>query len=291
MDLTIVTGAGSVISNVLDYAKWIKALIGRSEPISKDGYKALLTSRSILEIEIGEEPSPFTGPQTYALGWFTGSYQGYEFFTHSGGMEAFGAEVIFFPKLKYGIVSLGNTASTSNAVEERLMWHLIDEKLGVPEEERFGWVERYGVLSCFYPNRSQICRALDGLKNKEERYQNASKTFYPSVPDPPIAASLPLENYTGIYYNHGYHNMTVSLKDDQLFVNRSDHAWKIGVDLEHVSGDHFMAYVDSLTAPGLVFREAVPAEFKVGADGVSNSFGILAAYEMGPNSRIWFDRI
>jgi CubicO group peptidase (beta-lactamase class C family) len=140
MNLTIVSGAGSVISNVLDYTKWIKALLSTSGPISKAGYKALLTSRSILDS--GEGPSPFTGTQTYALGWFTGSYQGYEFFTHSGGMEAFGAEVIFFPKLQYGIVSLGNTASTSNSVEERLMWHLIDEKLSVPEEDRFDWNKR-----------------------------------------------------------------------------------------------------------------------------------------------------
>ena len=125
----------------------------------------------------------------------------------------------------------------------------------------------------------------------QERYQNASKMFYPSVPDPPIPASLPLQNYTGTYYNPGYHNMTLTLKDDQLFVNRSDHAWKVSVDLEHVSGDHFMAYVDSLTAPGLIFKEAVPAEFKVGGDGVSTSFGILAEPSMGENSRIWFDKV
>jgi hypothetical protein len=85
--------------------------------------------------------------------------------------------------------------------------------------------------------------------------------------------------------------MTLSLKDEQLFINRSDHAWKIGVNLEHVSGDHFMAYVDSLTAPGSFFREAVPAEFKVGGDGVAKSFGILAEPEMGKDSRIWFDRV
>lgn len=85
--------------------------------------------------------------------------------------------------------------------------------------------------------------------------------------------------------------MTVSLKDDKLYINRSDHTWKIGVDLEHVSGDHFMAYMDSLTAPGLIFKEAATAEFKVGADGISNSFGILAEPEMGPRSRIWFHRV
>jgi hypothetical protein len=83
----------------------------------------------------------------------------------------------------------------------------------------------------------------------------------------------------------------LSLKYDHLFANRSDHSWKVGVELQHVSGDNFIAYIDSLTAPGLIFREAAPAVFRVGADGISNSFGILAEPEMGMDSRIWFDRL
>jgi hypothetical protein len=80
------------------------------------------------------------------------------------------------------------------------------------------------------------------------------------------------------------------LKDDQLFINRSDHSWKIAVDLEHISGDHFMFYADSLTAPGLIFKDAGPAEFKVGGDGISKAFGMLAEPSMGLE-KIWFDRI
>jgi len=137
MDLSIISGAGSIVSNVLDYAKWIRDFHSQSGPISKAGYKSLLTSRSILSDE--ESSGPYTGPQAYTLGWFTGTYQGYEFFSHSGGMEAFGAQVIFFPTLDYGIVSFGNTASTSNAVELRLLWQLVDDKIRVPEEKRFDW--------------------------------------------------------------------------------------------------------------------------------------------------------
>lgn len=139
MDLGVVSGAGSVVSNVLDYTKWLKALINMSGPIPKSGYKALRTSRAFVE---EEDPSIFTGPQTYSLGWFRGVYQGYEYFTHSGGMEAFGSEVIFFPSLKYGIVLFGNTGVTSNCAELKLMWHLIDEKLGVPDKNRFDWNQK-----------------------------------------------------------------------------------------------------------------------------------------------------
>ena len=85
--------------------------------------------------------------------------------------------------------------------------------------------------------------------------------------------------------------MTIVLRDDHLFINRSDASWKMCIDLEHVSGDRFMAYIDSSTAPGIIFKQAVPAEFIVGADGASSSFGVLAEKEMGPNSRIWFNRL
>lgn len=91
MDLDIVSGAGSVISNVLDYSKWIRAFLTTSGPLSKADYAALKTHRMLQPAS--EEPSPYTGPQAYSLGWFTGVYQGYEFFQHSGGMEAFGAEI------------------------------------------------------------------------------------------------------------------------------------------------------------------------------------------------------
>jgi hypothetical protein len=66
---------------------------------------------------------------------------------------------------------------------------------------------------------------------------------------------------------------------------------KIKLDLRHVSGDYFMAYLDSTLAPGLVFKEAAPAEFVVSSDGVSKSFGIAAEPGMGPEARIQFARI
>lgn len=125
-----------MISNALDYAKWLKALINMSLPISKSGYKALRTSRSFVE---QGDSTPFTGPQTYSLGWFSSIYRDHVYFTHSGGLEAFGAEVIFFPSLKYGVVMFGNSGLTSNCAQLKLMWYLIDERLNVPENDRFDW--------------------------------------------------------------------------------------------------------------------------------------------------------
>jgi len=65
-------------------------------------------------------------------------------------------------------------------------------------------------------------RWQNGLDQKAKQYQDAAKTYYPALPDPPLAPTLPLLNYTGTYYHPAYHNITVELKDDALFLNRSD---------------------------------------------------------------------
>ena len=138
MYLPEVYGAGFIVSNVLDYTKWIRAMIDQAPPMSKDAHKALRTPRTL-----GETTKPYTGITAYTLGWLTGVFQGYEWFGHSGGMEAFGAQVIFFPALRYGLVAFGNTAMTSNYAEEALIWHLINERLKVPKNERFDQNKKY----------------------------------------------------------------------------------------------------------------------------------------------------
>jgi hypothetical protein len=142
MDLDMISGAGSVVSNVLDYSKWLKTMINSSGPISKAGHRQLKAGRTIIETDAGA-PSPFTGPLSYTLGWVSGVYKDHQFFYHSGGMEAFGAEVLYFPGLKYGITTFGNTALTSNIAGSVLSWHLVDERLKVAQHERFDWSKRY----------------------------------------------------------------------------------------------------------------------------------------------------
>jgi CubicO group peptidase (beta-lactamase class C family) len=134
MELDQVIGAGNVISNVLDYAKWARAIMNKKTPLSAAGFGELFRPRTIMPFE-----EPYTGPRMYSLGWRTGVYHGHRFYEHTGGMNAFGAEFILFPDKRFSVVAFANTAGTSNFVEQVLAFRLIDEKLGVPMEERFGW--------------------------------------------------------------------------------------------------------------------------------------------------------
>ena len=137
MPLHEIAAAGSMVSNVLDYTKWARALIDQSEPLSPTVYKALWDPRTLVPSE-----EPFTGPEAYGLGWQMGVYRGQRFYEHGGRTHAFGAQFIIFPDLKYSIVSFANTAESSNNAENSLLYHLIDEKLNVHKEARFDWNKR-----------------------------------------------------------------------------------------------------------------------------------------------------
>ncbi len=48
MTLTEVSGAGSVISNVVDYAKWVKSLIHQSGPLSGDVQRLMVSVKDLV---------------------------------------------------------------------------------------------------------------------------------------------------------------------------------------------------------------------------------------------------
>jgi CubicO group peptidase (beta-lactamase class C family) len=133
LDVEEISGAGGAFSTVLDYAKWVKCLLFETEPFSKEVHKDIKKPRSIgttapgggLEISL------------YSLGWQRTLYKGYLIYMHSGGMHAYGSQVYWLPDEKFGIVAFGNTALTSNAVEDIVSYRLIGDKLRILEVDRF----------------------------------------------------------------------------------------------------------------------------------------------------------
>lgn len=137
MDLAGGSGAGGIISSVSDYALWIRCLLAQAPPLSQACHRETRTPRMVSG-QLGKQDG-YDGPLTYALGWQTSTYRSHRVCQHSGGMEAYGTCLYFFPDLDFGVVTMGNTAVTANALGDCVAWRLIDDRLGVPEEERFGW--------------------------------------------------------------------------------------------------------------------------------------------------------
>lgn len=292
IDSPIVSGAGNTISNVLDYAKYMRAMLSMNETIlSKRSYYELRTPRVISGSNEGSPAPPvWTGPEMYGLGWQMSVYRGYEVFSHGGSITGFGVQMAYIPELKNGVgLSLmANGDAMSGFVTGVLAFELVDEMLEVPEEDRIDFVEEFDA---------GIRHFLDEL-----RPDRARKRIYPDAPtsEDALPLPLPLKAYTGEYWNDGYQNLTVSLLDANsttlkwttaekvLHIDVLARLWHYTVTFEHVSGNYFLAWLQD--ASGIVIETSVrAAEFKVGVDGNVQGLGLSYEPSMG-KELIWFSK-
>lgn len=123
------SGAGAVISNVLDYAKYIRSVMRQSGPLSQTGYTAMLEPRSFCPQMLPHLKNQIL----YTLGWMTSTYHGEFLMFHPGGLEGMTATMILFPEREWGVIVFCNADGPGR---ESLAWYLIDEMLNVPQKDR-----------------------------------------------------------------------------------------------------------------------------------------------------------
>ena len=121
-------GAGGIISNVVDYSKWIHTLMHEAGPVSKEGHAKLKCPFSIQGVSM----APYTGPVWYGLGLDGGIYRNERVFSHTGGISGYASSFKFLPERKFGLVMSQNSMNTAF---EAIGWRLIDEFLGGPKDE------------------------------------------------------------------------------------------------------------------------------------------------------------
>jgi CubicO group peptidase (beta-lactamase class C family) len=126
------SGAGLVISTVTDYSKWVRCLLDQTQPFSKDAHKDIRKTRMLMPAE--EKTGP--GDITYGLAWMKKTYHGEVVYKHGGTELAYSTQVYWLPGRRYGVVVMANTGY-SNSAEDEVVWRLIEDKLGVPEDKRF----------------------------------------------------------------------------------------------------------------------------------------------------------
>ncbi|KAF5268800.1 hypothetical protein FOXYS1_294, partial [Fusarium oxysporum] len=230
INVTELSGAGAIFSNVLDFAKWVKCLLHEVAPFFKEL----------------DEPSDMV---TYGLGWHHSLFKGHAIYTHSGGVHTYGAQVYWLPSIRYGVVAFANTALTSNAVEEILAWNLIQDRLKIPENER--------------SDVKSKCKKM--MKELDPPADEAVDILYPERPQPPLPPTLNITELEGISYDPGYGRIT--LREDphpggsgeKVFVaDRHDMTWKHQMRLHHVSGDYWTIYLPVLENPGLAGSAEIP---------------------------------
>ncbi|MCJ1430887.1 hypothetical protein MMC27_000237, partial [Xylographa pallens] len=76
-------GDGSMISNVLDYSKWVRMMIGRAPPLSVTAHQALVTPQMIMS----GDAQGLLSPSLYGQGWMLQTYRGVDVVFHGGAVN------------------------------------------------------------------------------------------------------------------------------------------------------------------------------------------------------------
>ncbi|KAJ5169961.1 Beta-lactamase-related protein [Penicillium coprophilum] len=273
MNDVAVTGAGAMVSSVLEYTKWLRAMIYQKGPISPQGHAELLKPRTVIsnwEELVGPPACP---NHLYALGWFVDSYRGETFYWHSGSWPGFGIMVGFLPSKGFGFAMMGNTTNARNAQVEIYM-HLLDQIFGGSGIPR-------SVGQATDPENKKI-------KTKSECMEEAIKRLYPSLPDPIISHSLPLEQYVGRYEHPAYSSITISLRSGCLVADLLDRAIPSLINLAHASGEFFVTHYYQPKNIGSL-SGYYATEFIVGSDGIPIAMGMDVEPALN-GEKMWFDR-
>lgn len=252
------TGTGAIVSTVLDYTKWLRALIYKSPPLSSHIVDPLIHSRSILsDTDPLDPPSPF---HLYGLGWCVDAYCGEQFYWHSGSWPGFGIMVGFAPDSEFGFAIMGN-AMDAKMVGRTMYMHLMDRLLGLHPRDTVN---------------------LD-VREKGEG-EGSKRTPRPATRLP---LSLPLQQYAGVYVHPAYGSMALEVRDGQLTADFPDRVLKTRLDLEHISGEFFEGklYTPGGGGEGTSFFEV---EFYIGSTGIVQRVGL--DLEAPLKEKIWFER-
>ncbi|UNI22687.1 hypothetical protein JDV02_008551 [Purpureocillium takamizusanense] len=262
MGTTELAGAGAVISTVQDYSRWLKCLLHESEPFSKDVHDDIRKPRML----VTTEPTRGADLIHYGLGWARKVYRGHVIYSHSGGMHAYGAQTYWVPEAKFGAVAFANTSWSSNAVEDIIIYRLIENRLGIAESERFDfdgdWAEKIETLAAELP--------LD----------EAKRTVFLDKPEEPLPSTFKIEELVGTYADPGYGRMTLVGQphphrpgETILVADRSNMTWQYQLRLYHVSGDYWLVHLTTLPNPTFL-NEYQQGQFRRGIDGKVSAFEI-----------------
>jgi Domain of unknown function (DUF3471)/Beta-lactamase len=214
--------AGSITSNVVDMAQWLRLQLGEGSYqqihlFSIGAHKEMQTSQTLIRPDaVGSQLYPEAHFTTYGLGWLVHDYRGHMVVAHGGQVDGMSAVVAMIPEAELGVVVLTNMQRTW--LPRALTYRVFDAYLGLPLRD---WSAEF--LKLAQANREQAAEA--------RRKQEETRT-------PGTAPSLALVKYAGRYQYDGYGEAIVQEENGRLILHYGPAF--IG-DLEHWHYDTFQA--------------------------------------------------
>lgn len=260
-------GAGCIFSSAGDYAKWIRALLKHSPPLSEAAHQDLIAPRSIYALE-EDYQIPFSSRALYSLGLMQETYRGRTLISHGGSVPGFKAMVAYMPEFDWGVVIFGNSDDASY-LNQFLLWTLIDELLGVAKEERVDW------------------SALFHKWSDQDEAEDLEETSELTRPDNPEPLGVRLEELVGTYYNAGYKDLVLEMRDGKLVADCTDRCFPFILTFEHLSGPRFATHTQGIWDGS---KRKLRGEIRV-EGGKGTAVGILELDDDDQKRLVWFDRV
>lgn len=192
--------AGSINSNVLETAEWLRLQLGEgrhrgkkllSDSVVKEMHAPQILVRRSPE---AERLVPMTHLAAYGLGWSIRDYRGRKMVGHGGGIDGFRAEIGLIPEEELGVVILSNRGGTNFPVA--MMYRVIDAYLGVPDRD-------WSALALAAE------KEVEGKAEAERKKVEAARVSGTSP-------SLPLDQYAGVFADSMYGEVHVRVRDGKL---------------------------------------------------------------------------
>ncbi|KAJ3476130.1 hypothetical protein NLG97_g9223 [Lecanicillium saksenae] len=273
-------GDSAIISSTKDMTKYLYALLHGQPPLSSTLRKELLQARVI---KGGEGDDPSHSPSMYAMGWIVSYYNGHCYIRHGGLVDGFSSVVAFLPHKQYGVAIHANSSTNGSLVVAAIRARLMDTFLGV----------KIKTLDEFIIEKDKE------MKSTADRYFATRTRLYKELPDPVMPPSLPLVAYAGTYSHPAYRTLELvfiqkpKLKDvpmaeatTHVLRARLQRLTTLTLDLEHVSGDYFISWLNY--EPARFSRAGSKAQFELASNGQVAKCGI----DMELRGRIvWFTKV
>ena len=106
VDLNVIGPAGSINSNAVDMAQWVRLQLGQGET---HGVRLISTERIL---ETHEPQIEITNDMSYGLGWMLRKHKGRTLIEHGGNIDGFSAQVGLMPEENVGYVLLMNLSAS-----------------------------------------------------------------------------------------------------------------------------------------------------------------------------------
>jgi len=215
-------GAGSINSNVMEMAQWLKMLLNNGmfdnqRILSEDSIWEMWSPHNINRVTPSTKKLfPTTHFICYGLGWGLSDYYGYKVIAHGGGLDGMISRVALVPEIKLGLVILTNSI---NGLPNALGNKIIDTYLGVKSKDWSRiYLERYRNSV-----EKEMQRGMD-ITKKQAKGTNVE---------------VKLDDYTGLYGDPMYGDAKVTLQEGKLVLELLPAPVFIS-DLTHLHYDTFV---------------------------------------------------